>query len=91
MSSDRMGTKHFVKFGLYIVKGAINVQLAEKTGFTEEDAEVVKKQSQRCLLTMLLLQDQKALWKLLNYTGLNITVRTGSILLHRFTAALKYA
>ena len=43
MSSDRMGAKHFVKFGLYIVKGAINVQLAEKTGFTEEDAEVVKK------------------------------------------------
>ena len=38
-----MGAKHFVKFGLYIVKGAINVQLAEKTGFTEEDAEVVKK------------------------------------------------
>lgn len=41
------------------------------------------------MLTMLLLQDQKALWKLLNYTGLNITVRTGSILLHRFIGSVK--
>ena len=41
-SSDRMGMKHMVKFGLYEIKGAINVQLAEKTGFTEEDAEKLK-------------------------------------------------
>ena len=33
---------HFVRFGLYQVKGSINVQLAEKTGFTYEDAQVVK-------------------------------------------------
>lgn len=41
-SSDTMGTKHMVEFGLYKIKGAINVQLAEKTGFTEEDAEKLK-------------------------------------------------
>ncbi len=41
-SSDTMGTKHFVEFGLYKIKGSINVQLAEKTGFTDEDAEKVK-------------------------------------------------
>lgn len=41
-SSDTMGTKHFVEFGLYKVKGSINVQLAEKTGFSEEDANKVK-------------------------------------------------
>ena len=41
-SSDTMGTKHFVEFGLYRVKGSINVQLAEKTGFSEEDAEKLK-------------------------------------------------
>lgn len=41
-SSDTMGMKHFVRFGLYEIKGSINVQLAEKTGFTEEDAETVK-------------------------------------------------
>ena len=40
--SDTMGMKHFVRFGLYIIKGSINVQLAEKTGCTEEDAETVK-------------------------------------------------
>ena len=47
-ASDTMGTKHFVRFGLYEIKGAINVQLAEKTGFTEEDAETVKE----CLRTL---------------------------------------
>ncbi len=41
-ASDTMGTKHFVRYGLYKVKGSINVQLAEKTGFTEEDAEKIK-------------------------------------------------
>lgn len=41
-SSDTMGTKHFVEFGLYKIKGSINVQLAEKTGFSEEDAEKIK-------------------------------------------------
>lgn len=41
-SSDTMGMKHFVRFGLYKIKGSINVQLAEKTGLTEEDAEVLK-------------------------------------------------
>lgn len=46
--SDTMGMKHFVRFGLYEIKGSINVQLAEKTGFSEEDAEVLKK----CLLTL---------------------------------------
>lgn len=47
-SSDTMGMKHFVRFGLYEIKGSINVQLAEKTGFTEEDAEVLKE----CLRTL---------------------------------------
>jgi CRISPR-associated protein Csd2 len=41
-SSDTMGTKHFVDFGLYVFNGSINVQLAEKTGFTEADAEKIK-------------------------------------------------
>ena len=30
------------KFGIYVLKGSINCQLAEKTGFTEEDAEKIK-------------------------------------------------
>lgn len=40
--SDTMGMKHFVDFGLYTFSGSINVQLAEKTGFTNEDAELIK-------------------------------------------------
>lgn len=40
--SDTMGTKHFVDFGVYVFNGSINVQLAEKTGFTEADAEKIK-------------------------------------------------
>jgi conserved hypothetical protein len=47
-ASDTMGIKSFVRFGLYKIKGAINVQLAEKTGFSEEDAAVVKE----CLRTL---------------------------------------
>lgn len=47
---DTMGMKHFVRFGLYEIKGSINVQLAEKTGFSEEDAELVKK----CLETLFI-------------------------------------
>lgn len=41
-SSDTMGTKYRVEFGLYRINGSINHQLAEKTGFTDEDAEKVK-------------------------------------------------
>lgn len=29
-----------VDFGLYEIKGSINVQMAEKTGFTEEDTHL---------------------------------------------------
>lgn len=41
-SSDTMGTKHRVGFGLYTTCGSVNCQLAEKTGFTENDAELLK-------------------------------------------------
>lgn len=42
-SSDTMGTKHFVDYGIYVIKGSINPNFAEKTGFSEVDAEVIKK------------------------------------------------
>lgn len=41
-SSDTMGTKHRVGFGVYTTFGSINCQLAEKTGFSDEDAELLK-------------------------------------------------
>jgi CRISPR-associated protein Csd2 len=36
---DTMGMKHRVEFGVYTTFGSINCQLAEKTGFSDEDAE----------------------------------------------------
>ena len=41
-SSDTMGMKHRVEFGIYTTFGSINCQLAEKTGFSAEDAEIIK-------------------------------------------------
>ena len=41
-SSDTMGMKHRVDFGMYVTYGSINHQLAEKTGFSDEDAEVIR-------------------------------------------------
>lgn len=39
---DTMGMKHRVDFGVYVTYGAINVQLAEKTDFSEKDADALK-------------------------------------------------
>lgn len=47
-ASDTMGMKHRVEFGLYVINGSINCQLAEKTGFSDEDAEKIK----QALLTL---------------------------------------
>ena len=40
--SDTMGMKHRVDFGLYVFYGSINCQLAEKTGFSEDDAKLMQ-------------------------------------------------
>jgi len=42
-ASDTMGMKHRVDHGVYVFFGSMNPQLAEKTGFTDEDAEAIKK------------------------------------------------
>lgn len=39
---DTMGMKHRVNSALYLIKGSINHQLAQKTGFSDEDAEKIK-------------------------------------------------
>ena len=41
-SSDTMGMKHRVSFAMYVIKGSINHQLAQKTGFSDEDAEKIR-------------------------------------------------
>ena len=39
---DTMGMKHKVSSAMYVTKGSINCQLAQKTGFSDEDAEKIK-------------------------------------------------
>lgn len=41
-SSDTMGMKHRVDEAVYTVYGAITPQLAERTGFSDSDAEMIK-------------------------------------------------
>lgn len=41
-SSDTMGMKHRVDSGTYVFYGSITPQLASLTGFSDEDAEVIK-------------------------------------------------
>lgn len=37
-----MGMKHRVDSGIYVTYGSMNPQLAERTGFSDEDAAVIK-------------------------------------------------
>ena len=41
-SSDTMGMKHRVDHGVYVAFGAMSPQLAERTGFSDGDAEKIK-------------------------------------------------
>ena len=54
-SSDTMGMKHYVEKATYIIKGSISPNLAEKTGFTEEDAVSIKE-----ALRTLFINDQSS-------------------------------
>lgn len=40
--SDTMGMKHRIDHGIYVAFGAMSPQLAERTGFTDDDAEKIK-------------------------------------------------
>lgn len=40
--SDTMGMKHRVDKGIYVFYGSMNPQLAERTGFSDDDAETIK-------------------------------------------------
>jgi CRISPR-associated protein Csd2 len=41
-SPDRMGMKHRVDDGIYVMLGSINPQLTNRTGFSDADAEILK-------------------------------------------------
>jgi CRISPR-associated protein Csd2 len=42
-SSDTMGMKHRVDEGIYVFYGSMNPQLASRTGFSDKDAEAIKR------------------------------------------------
>ena len=41
-SSDTMGSKNLIEFGVYKVCGSMNCYFSEKTGFNDEDANAIK-------------------------------------------------
>lgn len=53
--SDTMGMKHRVDNGVYVFYGSMNPQLAERTGFSDADAETIKQ-----LLPKLLNNDESS-------------------------------
>lgn len=53
--SDTMGMKHRVDNGVYVFYGSMNPQLAERTGFSDADAETIKQ-----LLPKLLDNDESS-------------------------------
>lgn len=53
--SDTMGMKHRVDKGVYVFYGSVNPQLAERTGFSDADAETIKQ-----LLPKLLENDESS-------------------------------
>jgi CRISPR-associated protein Csd2 len=54
-SSDTMGMKHRVDRGVYVSYGSMNPQLAEKTSFSDADAEAIKQ-----ILPKLLENDESS-------------------------------
>lgn len=41
--SDTMGMKHRIDHGIYVFYGSMNPQLAERTGFSDKDADAIKR------------------------------------------------
>lgn len=54
-ASDTMGMKHRVDHGVYVTYGSMNPQLANQTGFSDEDAQAIKK-----ALTTLFRNDESS-------------------------------
>ena len=55
-SSDTMGNKHFIEHGVYVIYGSVNAYFAEKTGFNEDDLQIIKE----CLATLFVNDSSSA-------------------------------
>lgn len=76
-ASDTMGTKHRVGFAVYKVMGSVNVQLAEKTGFTQEDAEILKEALMTLFEMMHRQHVRKEVWRYAGCIGGSTRKNTG--------------
>ena len=82
-TSDTMGTKYRVEFGLYLFKGSINHQLADRTGFSDADADKIK-EAEHYLKMIVLLPDRMEAWRWSEYIGGDITVLQDNILRRKY-------
>lgn len=84
-SSDTMGMKYRVSGrAVYATYGSISPQLAEKTGFTAEDAEKSRKLSSRCLRMMKVRLVLRGPWKCWTLCGSRTTASQGNTLPPKF-------
>ncbi len=86
---DTMGTKHRVPFGLYVFYGSINCQLAELTGFSEEDADRILWALRSLFVNDASSADPKVAWRYAKYIGGNIKTKTASTHQQRYIVRLK--
>lgn len=85
-SSDTMGSKHRVGFALYTTFGSINCQLAEKTGFSEEDAALLKEALRTLFENDASSARPDGSMEVLSCTGGNTIAETASTPPPRYTA-----
>lgn len=78
-SSDTMGMKHRVAFGVYTTFGSINCQLAEKPALQMKMQKSSKKRCAHCLKTIFPLLARMAVWRWFACIGGVITAKTDSI------------
>ena len=82
--SSTFGYKHRIEFGLYVFKGSINCQLAEKTGFSDEEFFMGYVVKNGCLKTIVLQHVPKEACRCAEFTGGSMTVKLLRYLLRRY-------
>ena len=83
-SSDTMGMKHKIYSALYVIKGSINHQLAEKTGFSMRMPKRLKKHCVHYLLMTALRRDLTGVWRYVKCIGGDIIALWGNIHQQRY-------
>ena len=85
-AADTMGMKHRVEFGVYKTFGSINVQTAQKTGFTERTPGRSRRRCARFSATMPPPPARMAAWRSFSLSGGRTTALTANIPLPGYTA-----